>query len=180
MQPLPGELLEEPIALDGCPQFLIIEWRPTPGLEESTGPSPKSIKVLAETCRLAVKAFPDFIGTRNLEITPRRDEAPITICVMPAGDAHGGAGVRNLNDRKYRFHRREDSDDLWGYVSYKPLQVYIRNDVLEVSGEVNKDFKVVFAHEIFHALNWARGTYRDPRSDEMLARAFTRAVLGAQ
>jgi hypothetical protein len=111
MRPLPEEWLEEPIALERCKGFRVIEWRPTPGKEPQTSPSPKAVEVLNETCAVAKRAFPAFVRARKLKPKSMEDLA-VTICLMPADVDDHGTDYRNLNDETWRFSNRSAGDNL--------------------------------------------------------------------
>lgn len=180
MMPRAVEKLSTPIKLnDLCAEVTVVEWRPTPGLENSTSKSEKSIKILNQICNLSVRAFPKFINV-YYDFPNEKETLLQYLCLMPADVEQHGQDVRNLNDINYRFFnrtKRYDEDGIpypiWGYHQRSVSHIYIRNDVL------NAEFKTVFAHELFHALSWKYGIYNQHLGDkdvidEKMARQFTR------
>lgn len=180
MQPRDVEKLSSPVVLDGlCSEVFIIEWRPTPGLENYTSKSEKSIKILNKVCNFAVRSFFKFI---NIHTINEKEKFSQTLCLMPAEIDNHGQDVRNLNDINFRFSDRTKEFDengipypIWGYHQRSAAYIYIRNDVQSV------EFKTVFAHELFHALSWQYGVYNrhygnKDKAEERMARRFTRFI----
>lgn len=180
MTPRAVEKLSNPIKLnDLCSEVTVIEWRPTFGLEDSTGQSSKAIKLLNQVCNFAVKSFPKFINS-HYDFANEEEKLSQSLCLMPADVNQDGQDVRNLNDVNYRFiNRTKEYDEngipfpIWGYHQRSTAHIYIRNDVF------NTEFKTIFAHELFHAMSYQYGIYsqhNDDRdeADEKLARKFTK------
>ena len=180
MVPRAIERLSAPIKLnDLCAEITVVEWRPTPGLENSTSKSEKSIKILNQICNLSVRFFPQFIN-KYYDFSDRVENFSQSLCLMPADVNQYGQDVRNLNDISYRFVNRTKAYDedgipypIWGYHQRSMSHIYIRNDV------PNAEFKTVFAHELFHAMSYQYGIYNQhegdkDEADEKLARKFTR------
>lgn len=183
MKPQSYEKLESPIRLiDGCDDIFIQEWRSTPGLMETTGPTSKSIKVINEICNLSLNKFPEFAKKKGFVIKSVDEKFHTTICMMPADVYDQGTAPRNLNDLKFRFAKRTIRYPLWGYFQRQQNYLYLRNDVLRNNGRINYRFKTVFAHELYHALSYYYGIYYQysgdkNKIDEQLAQDFS-AYLG--
>jgi len=114
MTPLPRERLTNPIALKkSCKKISVVEWRSTQGYLNSTSQSDKSIKVLNDTCNLAVNNFYRFINSKGYHITNevRQRQFDTSISLMPANISRDGDDPRNLNDITYRFLFRQKEYD---------------------------------------------------------------------
>ena len=66
---------------------------------------------------------------------------------------------------------------IWGYHQRKIASIFMRNDVLD-GGAPNQMFKMVFAHELFHAMSYQYGVLDQydgdkTAADEKMARKFT-------
>ena len=184
MTPLDYEKLAQPISLNGsCKQIRIIEWRPTPGYNNSTKLTSKSAQVVNDTCNLVVENFYRFMDSKKSYRVSRGTKFDTSLSFLPADLSRQGKLPRNLNDIKYRFAYRSDLNPLWGYFQRDTDWAYIRNDVLNDDKTVNKGFVLVTAHELFHAMSYASGvfhqhkpeSYRDSIEEEM-AQQFTEFV----
>ncbi len=187
MEPLPEERLSEPIKLSKCPGLKVVEWRPSQNFEATTGPSEKAIKILNNTCFLAINNFSKFLITKNIKINVQKQFYQ-KISLIPALENRDGAKPRNLNDVQFRFSTRpkEYMPDgtlysIWGFTAHRSNFIFIRNDVLHKDGSINNRFVTIFAHEIFHAMSWYYGLYqiyeREPAvEDEEMAVLFTQFI----
>jgi len=188
MTPLQHERLAKPIYLNkSCKNIRVVEWRSTRGYYNSTSPSGKSIEIMNKTCNLAVNNFYRFIkATRKYNV--RNQKFDTSLSLIPADIYRHGQRPRNLNDISYRFlYRSKDYDhngsvyNIWGYHQRATNFIYIRNDVLQdnAKGE-NRKFVVVFAHELFHAMSYETGVFKQHRPaadreniEEKMAQDFT-------
>ena len=180
-RPMPYERLSKPIFLRGvCKKIRIIEWRPTPGYINSTKLTEKSVNVVNSTCNAAVMSFRSFIKSKGgYEIKDVVFDTSLSF--MPADMYRSCDAPRNLNDLKYRFAYRTERSPLWGWFQRANDWAYIRNDVLEDDGEtINKEFVVVTAHELFHAMSYASGVFQQHKPaekrnavEEEMAQQFT-------
>ena len=160
MSPFNTELLPTSIKLPDCPGIEIVEWRPTPGLEQQSGPTNNNIRIMNEICKNSYQKFWPFIQSRKLESVYNQQPFRLTVSFMPAKLGFYGEDYRNLNDSKFRFNSREkryDSDGsiigIWGYTQYVPTHLFMRNDIIE-DGAVNTEFAATFAHELYHSMSY--------------------------
>lgn len=192
MAPLPSEKLSQPIALTGsCKLVKVVEWRPTPNQESQTSINKKSIDILNFICKKVIKNFPKFIETQKYKLNEELKLSQ-SLSLMPADLKNHGRDFRNLNDLTYRFKNRTKEYDengnpypIWGYHQRASSFIYMRNDVLNENGEINKGFEIVFAHELFHSLSWKFGIYQQHKGnkdiiEEEMARKFTMFLYGAE
>lgn len=185
--PFADELLPHPIPLEGCDGVQIVEWRPRPGAERSTGPSWPAVDALAATCRAALEAFDTFVADESPFPPPPGTPYRIDVSLLPTGAT--GPTARTIADHDGRFASRERTLDhdgrivrISGYAHFASRFVFVRHDVLTDGGAPNEATLEVFAHELFHAMSWQSGLFAQhpvPRgeADERLARRFT-ASLG--
>jgi len=174
MDPRPDELLATPINLD-CPGVQIIEWRPSVQFPTTSGPSPKAIQALNEICKLVFDNFYLFAQQNSLTIK-HNNQFVWYLCLMPGSAKYGGREPRNLNDHFGRFYARPPLDEnvyYAGWTAHQRHKIFMKNDVLDETGEINPITLTVFAHELFHALSWYYGIFHDPEVDETLAQEFT-------
>jgi hypothetical protein len=180
MQPTPDERLDNPIYLSGpCSDVKVVEWRYRPGYSESTGPSPKSIRILKKLCKLAVREFPDFVENKGFKLEHDRSFRT-TLSLIPTNSK-----PRNLNDLKYRFFERYQQFALLGYHHRSTNYTFVMHNVLKSNETPNSKFKTVYVHELYHALANYYGVFHQysdnldtaSRIDEALAMEFT-AHLG--
>ena len=169
MLPLKSELLIQPIVFDGiCKNVKIVEWRDS-GTEESIK-SFNNQNNLNMLCQYSILKFPAFVRSRGYKINSGIFTTKISLMPMNSRE-------RNLNDIKYRFSERgvfcdlNDPCILFGYFQIADNHIYIRNDA-------GSDYKVVFAHEIFHAASVFYGIYYQHTGpnhivDENMAQEFT-------
>lgn len=193
MEALPGELLEAPIKLEGCPGVEVVEWRATRGLEESTEPNEATVWMLGRICRHAFRRFPRFLERRRMRV-PSLDATlavGVRVGLMPWERGRGGEAFRNLNDVDFRFRERGaerggagEALEVWGYYQLRGPNIYLRNDVLTPEGNPSRVFVRVFAHELWHWLSFSTaiqdrtpGTREQRReTEEWMASAFGRDV----
>lgn len=167
MSPLVSERLDNPIYLNNyCNNVSIIEWRGTESTKES-------IDNIRKICNLAVSKFEVFIkNQKGYEIRGKIVDFETNLCLMPLNSF-----PRNLNDMKYRFAERPGKFAVWGYFHRSPNNIYIRNDVI-LNGKNNRNFEVVLAHELFHALSYKYKIYEQhpgnkDQVEEFMAQKFT-------
>ena len=159
--PLPSERLSQAAQLK-C-GLTITEWR---------GSRPNFERV-ARLCDLATNRYQAFIlrhGAYALKNIPFRFKAAF----MPGNNEY-----RSLNDRRYRFEGRVQSNALTGYTVIEDEYIYATSRVSRW------DFDVNVVHELFHAqsiffgaMDQHPGRNRDERlnRDEELAVKFTREL----
>lgn len=176
MQPTPDERLDDPISLSGpCSGVKIVEWRYRPGYSESTGPSPKSLRILKKYCKIAVKEFSTFVESKGFKLEHNRS-FKTTISLIPTDSE-----PRNLNDLKYRFAKRYQQYPLLGYYHRSTNYTFVMHDVLKPNERPNFKFKTVYVHELYHALANYYGIFHQysdnldtaSKIDEALAMEFT-------
>jgi len=181
-EPLPREMLPQPIALNGaCKEIKIIEWRPTQGHINSTKLTKKAVSVVNSTCNVAVQSFYSFISLKGKYTISKSTIFDTSLSFMPADMSRDGNKPRNLNDLRYRFAYRSDQNILWGWFQRDSDWAYIRNDVLKDDEKtINETFVKVTAHELFHAMSYASGVFHQhkpkPKKDaieEAMAQEFT-------
>ena len=182
IEPLPHELLPEPIQLEHlCGGVSIVEWRPTRDIV-STSPSKEGVAHIRHVCVLALSNVQRFARTRGLKFRmPKQVEVKLSL--MPADINFDGTSYRNLNDRDYRFKFRtaQNVRYIWGFAT-DVGRIYMRNDPVYANRERNPYFATVLAHELWHAVSFQAGLYEtlaetEPEReqlDEELAVAFTR------
>lgn len=188
MTPLPSERLTKPISLKQvCKKVKIVEWRGTPGLIKSTGPSKKSINILNKSCNMMVPKFFEFMKNQygDYKLENKNYAFDTSISFMPYIKGKQGHQPRNLNDIKYRFVYRPKTytdgevDIIWGFFQRAEDWMYVRNDVLLKDGKTkNKETEKVFIHEMFHAMSWHYKVYHQHSGnkdhvEEKMAREFT-------
>lgn len=201
-EPLPNELLSEPIVFKNCHGLKIIEWRGSKNKPE-TSPNKKSIEIINKLCKISLDIFISFLKSKNLSISgdfKYLDNYTISLIPWDAFDSGSWDGVpgngpgdgddyRNLQDSKYRFKDRMKFYDnqgnimeLLGFTDRNIKSIYIRNDVLSNNNEINLKFAEVFCHELFHAMSNSFGIYDNlgknaserQGKDEILAKEFTK------
>lgn len=176
MKPLTSELLSKEMNLPHCPWIKIIEWRASE--KNRYGPSLAAQKVLGDTCRIAVKNFPIFLKLHKFNVSFDKNFHQ-DLCLIPIGN-----DARNLNDISFRFTNREKTYDpngrvdvIWGYTDFVSHTTFMRNDIIDQNGLINKEVVTVFAHELYHAMSWymkVNDIYRnDSRIEEKMAQEFT-------
>jgi hypothetical protein len=176
--PTRAELLDQPISLTGlCSTVKIVEWRPTPGKEATTSPSPDAIHAVDDICNQAVAAFEPFVHEQGYITVHPLDGFHHRLSLMPADVHDHGLDPRNLNDTRERFaHRRVPDRYVWGLTTEEERMTFMDNGVL-----AHPDlFRDIFTHEMFHALSMFSGTYRMWNDEEALARRFETYLEGTE
>lgn len=180
-EPLPSELLKNPIALK-CDAIKIDEWRPDSHYPQFTSMTPEGIAALNTYCLLAIKKYPDFLKELGGFIfTVRPIEMNITLA--PANKYLDGLLPRNLNDNSGRIKFVSPECCIWGSWFTSTKRLFLRNDpVYFAGGNPNKPFRNkhwerTFLHEMAHIMNDFYGVFRTfpPLSvydDEKLAEEF--------
>ena len=184
-KPLPNETLSQPLALSGmCSNILVKEWR-------GTKPSVDKIKVMSMVCNMVVDRFYSFVKEQGFSATKRYNPR-YSLSLIPWYSYSGGNEYRNLNDSSYRFVSRpkfcndegrtckanETPWPLQGYTDRVDKFIYMRNDPI-VYGKENKEFKTLFAHELFHMMSFETRSFHkhsSPKIEELLANKFTIAL----
>jgi len=131
MAPLPEELLKEPIALD-CGAVI----------REIRGGNTINLDVLNRLCSEVTSSFEPFLRAQGVQV---RLEGPFVwdLSFLPSGDCY-----RCLNDVRFRFRHRVVLDrDLIGYTDVAEKTIFL------TSNAWNAAFRLVFVHELFHALS---------------------------
>lgn len=180
MRPLPSELLAEPIKLTNhCKYAEIVEWRATNGRTDTTAKSKKAISIIDVACNKAISQIRIFAKSQGLTIND--EPFRVKISLMPADIHVQGRNYRNLNDNRYRFKSRNTPGQaFWGWADEKG-DLYIRNDVFKYTSEQNRNFEIVFVHELWHIASFQYGIYdtlsdneiEKNKQDEILAIRFT-------
>lgn len=191
VSPFHSELLNPAIELSDCPGIRIVEWKPTPGSEGKTSPSPDGVAVINRICKRAVAGFAPFLKKRGLAAAPDRCwKMNVSVSLLPGDLRNQGADYRNLNDSTFRFADRSKTYDatgeviaIWGYHQRRDGHIFVANDPLGEDGKKNDRFVTVLAHEIFHLCSYTSGLFDKldgdkSAADEKLARDFTRDFLG--
>ncbi|HOU92444.1 MAG TPA: hypothetical protein PLU22_15430 [Polyangiaceae bacterium] len=162
MTPLPEELLPTPVVLD-CGATI----------REVRGGSPD----MARLNRLCTHAFSNFFtfirDLRHLEVT-REDDFDWNVSFLPEARCY-----RCLNDERHRFRYRFVRGALIGYTDRDLAYIFM------ISDPNDREFRVTFVHELFHAMSMFYGIFdRHPgdwteqaAADDRLAADFT-AWLG--
>lgn len=185
MNPWPSEKLSTVIELPNCPWVKVIEWRQSTQTQHG-GPSESAKKILGDTCSKVVKNFPKYVKSHKYEVPTsfELDTFHQSLSLIPALENSEGFRYRNLNDVVFRFRDREKSYDelgqvnpIWGYTNFHNGTTYVRNDIINEDGTVNKKSVTVFAHEMYHALSWASRVndiyHNDVKTEEEMALNFT-------
>lgn len=187
MAPLDDELLSPALTLKkDCAGVAIREWRPSVN-KDNTQPSRRAAKMMSEVCNLAVDHFDKYV--REKGYTPRSlAKFRFNISLIPFDAYDDGTQYRNLNDISYRFAKRFRTIDqdgnpshILGYTSRAGDDyVYLRNDPLTPNWKENPRFKVVFAHELYHAMSFRYGVWDqmggDSNQEEEMAYGFTESL----
>lgn len=148
ISPFFEELLIQPIDLE-C-GAVIREWQGQYSQDD--------IKKLNNLCTYAKNSFWEFVEENSLNVEKNK---PFHYNLSLLIDGHG---YRQLNDLQWRFSFR--SNEVWGYTSKDLRYSFILSDL------DNRNFNKTFIHELFHALSIHYGLYKNPSSDEKLARKF--------
>ena len=182
MEPLADELLNDPIRLQSCPGLTIVEWRSTPGLELTTGPSSVAIAAIEEACARTVAALAPFLHERGYGSAEPPEPIDYRLSLLPAAPAAGGMADRALNDLVDRFHNPRIPGSLrWGITDGGSHYIYVRNDVLVGDPpHLRRDFASTLTHELAHAVTFrlripVGGDYG--RANEELVIAFESSLL---
>jgi hypothetical protein len=192
MLPRPDELLKAPIHLKSCP-VTIVEWRASSGKQYTyTGPSKKGVKIFDAACKKAVEAYPKFLKHEGL-LTKRNANVVFKekVALMPWEISLDGTDPRNLNDIADRFKNRTAFYNsqgqflsIQGYSDRNDNFIYMRHDILWPDGSKNEMTEIIFAHELFHAMNDQYEVFQKladndedrVAKDEVLARKFTKFI----
>lgn len=170
LMPLPSEKIEQVQLAKKCQEVSIIEW-------QDDKPTESKIKIINEVCNLAVEKFPIFLKNKKI-IVPKKLNLNISISLLNRGDSY-----RQLNDpvrfASLNLPKHEDGRPytIFGYYHFNVKHIFILNEVLE-NNKPNKLFKMLLAHEIFHALTHQNNLiqkfpYPEYEVDEEFARQFT-------
>jgi hypothetical protein len=170
LMPLPSEKIQEIKLAKKCENVSIIEWQDGPPTEDK-------IKIINEICNLAVKNFPIFLKKKKINITNKLN-LKVSISFL-----NKGFGSRQLNDSKrfvsLNLPKHEDGTPhvIYGYYHFGNSHIFALNDFIS-NNKPNTLFKMILAHEIFHALTHQNNLiekFPDPiyESDEDFAREFT-------
>lgn len=178
MTPLPEEKLPKPIYLqEECRLVAIREWRINKS--DQTGPERYALGEIDKICQEVVVRFPDFIKYRNLKMEKSYEDFFVSLSLIP-----DDSKSRDLNDLEGRFNGRSSEYDekgkplpILGYHQRDADYIYLYNEVLE-DGHVNLQFRVVLAHEFYHAMSWQYGIYQQYQGnkdlqEEKMAKQFT-------
>lgn len=167
MTPLPSEELAQPIHLP-C-GLTLREWH------GQSRPSRAAEAEMERLCVAAERHFVPFLRSRGLELPlPDRGAFRWSESLIPDGHCH-----RCLNDVQGRFAARFPHNELWGYTDLRRQWSFMISDVRSPM------FRLVFTHELFHAMSMFYGLYESHSGstwieksdvDEKLARAFTRSL----
>ena len=174
MTPLPNEELSQSLSLtNACSKVNIVEWR------QDGGPNEIAKNKLNAICNKVIGDFPRFFKNKEYNVTPIENFTQ-SVSIIPIDN-----GFRNLNDIIFRFSTRsfieyDENGDLitiLGYHQRATSFIYIYNQVL-IDGKLNKQFRTVFAHELFHALSYQFGIFyqhdgNKNETEEEMAQDFT-------
>lgn len=165
IEPLSFERIE-PIQLsNSCSSVYIIE---SNGLTLSTD----NVKVIDQTCQLSVESFNRFLKTKNIYTQIPKISAVISF--IP-----DGPGLRQLND-PFRFitglipvDKNGNIIKKYGYYHFNTKHIFLTNSISSL-----KFFKMLLAHELFHAMSFQTKIIKNfPKPyydfDEKFAREFT-------
>jgi len=131
MAPLPEELLKEPIVL-ACGAVI----------REIRGGNSINLDVLNRVCSEVTSSFLSFLEAQGIH-TQATEPFTWNLSFLPSGDCY-----RCLNDERYRFRIRVVLDrDLIGYTDAAERTIFLTSDAWDAA------FRLVFVHELFHALS---------------------------
>jgi hypothetical protein len=156
--PLESEKLPSPIKLTfPCSTFEIQEWQNEPKNNS------KEIEILNSVCHLVKKRIEFFYG-RDKKKCSNLSSFQIKISLL-----NRGSNPRELNDNKFRFFSRrvENSTSFLGYFDFSTKHLFLFNEFQ------HSKFKTVWAHELFHAINYHCGFYVSMHKEEQEAQKFT-------
>ncbi len=155
LYPVTSEQLPKVIKLPQCQWLSIVEWR-TSQDNIYGGPSDRAKVILGDFCQKAVKEFPLFLKKEKINLPLDFTQFYQNISLIPISE-----DFRNLNDVSFRFKNREKTYDdngqlniIWGYTDFSSHLTFVRNDVIDKNGIVNKITLVIFTHELYHAMSW--------------------------
>lgn len=161
--PLSNEKLPSPVNLTKiCSSIQIQEWQNQPSNSE------KEIQILDSTCQLArtkIELFYSFYKKKCTNLASF--QANISLL-------NRGSNIRELNDLKFRFVSRKTETDengkpypLLGFFDFQTKHLFVLNDFQ------HSKFKTIWAHELFHAMNYHCGFYLNSQAEEREAQQFT-------
>src|SRR5690606_15495063 len=119
----------------------------------------KAIKIMKATCKVALSMFEPYLKYKGYNFIVNENEFKVNISLIPwnAFDQSGriwgpgdGDDYRNLQDTKYRFNKRPNSDthfkEILGEFDRKSNIIFTINDTLDKDPNHEK-FVSLFAHE---------------------------------
>jgi hypothetical protein len=164
IKPFKEELLQNPITLD-CGVVIVENIEYYNGQLVSRELSDKDIKTLNAVCSKVINNYNQFISSHQMGQPKSTERFHWEASLLPATKDY-----RCLNDTTYRFYYRKlDKGNVIvdGYTDSNQWRTF------SLSNRYSKFFKTVFAHEVFHALNYFYAVV----DTEALAEEFT-AQLG--
>lgn len=164
--PLENEKLSDSIFLNQkCSSIQIQEWHNQP-----TDTS-KEIEILNSVCNLTRDKIESFYAQSNKKCSN------ISVWKVNVSLLDRGEEVRKLNDLRFRFANRQQEKDpsgrtysILGYFDFKTKHLFVLNNFQ------HSKFKTVWAHELFHSLNYHCGFYLSPIKEEQEAKKFTNFI----
>ena len=163
VKPLPEELLQIPVTLD-CGVTIVENVEKLNGRLVKAELTEKDIKTINLICSKVAINYSGFLSTHHMG-TPSIEKFHWEVSFLP-----DTRDYRCLNDTKYRFYDRRIQE---GNVSDDGYTDKFNKLTFSLSNRNSKYFKTVFAHEIFHAMNY----FYSIEDTERLAEDFT-AQLG--
>jgi hypothetical protein len=159
IKPLPEELLQTPVTLD-CGVTIVENVEKINGRLVRSELTDQDIKTLNTVCSRVIENYNGFIAAHEMG-RPLVKNFHWEASLLPDTKDY-----RCLNDTKYRFYNRTIAE---GNVAVDGYTDSIQWHTFSLSNRNSKYFKTVFAHEIFHGMNYFYGI----ADTETLAEDFT-------
>lgn len=163
VKPLPEELLQTPVALD-CGVIIVENVEKRNGRLVRAELTEQDINTLNAVCSKVSDSYSGFLSTHHMG-KPSAKKFHWEASLLP-----DTRDYRCLNDTRFRFYSREIQE---GNVAVDGYTDEFNRYTFSLSNRNSKYFKTVFAHEIFHGMNYFYGI----ADTERLAEDFT-AQLG--
>jgi hypothetical protein len=163
IKPLPEEFLQTPVTLR-CGVSIIENVEKRNGKLVRQELTELDVKTLDTVCSRVAVSYSDFLSAHHMG-TQSAEKFHWEVSLLPDTKDY-----RCLNDTKYRFYSRKVQE---GDVSVDGYTDEFQRYTFSLSNRNSKYFKTVFAHEVFHAMNY----FNRISDTETLAEAFT-AQLG--
>lgn len=170
LEPLPEERISPITLKNKCENGIVIEW-------QDDLPSEEKVAVINDVCSIAVNNFGKFLKTKKI-ISPQKLNLKFSLSLL-----NRGYNKRQMNDpeRFSECNLPKDSNGKpykkYGYYHFETNHIFVINEVFE-DKKPNVFFKMLLAHELFHALThqnnlFEKMPYPEYDSNEIMAREFT-------